>query len=147
MVKKRRLSRSYDHRGSCSAQLKHLDLLTLTESHQHTVLGMATPAVVRDNFVYNDAFFAQVDENKQHPRASVVELSSLLRPEASSTSPPKDQVGHWYQAQLLHYGLPPSKDKNTANVGLLQAINANTLSVPVHVAIVDSYVSDVAVKV
>lgn len=94
---------------------------------------MATPAVIRDNFVYNDAFFAQVDENKRHPRASVAELTSLLRPEASSTPPAKDQVGHWYQAQLLHYGLPPSKDKNTAKVRLLQAINANTLSVPAHV--------------
>ena len=94
---------------------------------------MATPAVVRDNFVYNDAFFAQVDENKRHPRASVAELTSLLRPETSSTPPVKDQVGHWYQAQLVHYGLQPSKDKNTAKVRLLQAINANTLSVPVHV--------------
>jgi hypothetical protein len=94
---------------------------------------MATPAVVRDNFVYNDTFFVQVDENKRHPRASVAELTSLLRPEASSASAAKDQVGHWYQAQLLHYGLQPSKDKNTAKVRLLQAINANTLSVPAHV--------------
>lgn len=94
---------------------------------------MATPAVIRDDFVYNDAFFAQVDGNKRHPRASVAELTSLLRPETSSTSVAKDQVGHWYQAQLLHYGLPPSKDKNTAKIRLLQAINANTLSVPAHV--------------
>jgi len=94
---------------------------------------MATPAVVRDNFVYNDAFFAQVDENKRHPRASVAELTSLLRPETSSTPPAKDQVGHWYQAQLVHYGLQPSKDKNTAKIRLLQAINANTLSVRAHV--------------
>jgi hypothetical protein len=94
---------------------------------------MATPAVVRDDFVYNDAFFVQVDDNKRHPRASVAELTSLLRPEASSASAAKDQVGHWYQAQLLHYGLQPSKDKNTAKVRLLQAINANTLSVPAHV--------------
>jgi hypothetical protein len=94
---------------------------------------MATPAVVRDNFVYNDTLFVQVDENKRHPRASVAELTSLLRPEANFNSAAKDQVGHWYQAQLLHYGLQPSKDKNTAKVRLLQAINANTLSVPAHV--------------
>ncbi|KAH0278139.1 hypothetical protein KCU91_g2679, partial [Aureobasidium melanogenum] len=74
---------------------------------------MTTPAVVRDNFVYNDVFFAQVDENKRHPRASVAELTSLLRPETSSA--------------------PPSKDQNTAKVRLLQALNANTLSVPDHV--------------
>ncbi|CAD0105903.1 unnamed protein product [Aureobasidium uvarum] len=95
---------------------------------------MTTPAVVRDNFVYNDTFFAQVDDNKRHTRASVAELTSLLRPETSSAPPAKDQVGHWYQAQLLHYGLPPSKDKNTAKVRLLQAINASTLSIPDHVA-------------
>jgi hypothetical protein len=94
---------------------------------------MATPAVVRDNFVYNDTFFVQVDGDKRHPRASVANLTSLLRPETSSAPPAKDQVGHWYQAQLLHYGLPPSKDKNTAKVRLLQAINGNSLSVPVHV--------------
>ncbi|KAG9663351.1 hypothetical protein KCU64_g1365, partial [Aureobasidium melanogenum] len=74
---------------------------------------MTTPAVVRDNFVYNDAFFAQVGDNKRHPRASVAELTSLLRPETSSALPLKDQ--------------------NTAKVRLLQAINANTLSVPDHV--------------
>ncbi|KAI5263163.1 hypothetical protein E4T47_09109 [Aureobasidium subglaciale] len=64
----------------------------------------------------------------------MAELTSLLRPETSSAPPPKDQVGHWYQAQLLHYGLPPSRDKNTAKVRLLQAINANTLTVPDNVA-------------
>ncbi|KAI4723745.1 hypothetical protein E4T49_08529 [Aureobasidium sp. EXF-10728] len=94
---------------------------------------MTTSAVIRDNFVYNDTFFAQVDDNKRHTRASVAELTSLLRPETTSAPPAKDQVGHWYNAQLLHYGLPPSKDKNTAKVRLLQAINANTLSVPDHI--------------
>ncbi|KAG9553192.1 hypothetical protein KCU71_g13335, partial [Aureobasidium melanogenum] len=73
---------------------------------------MTTPAVIRDNFVYNDVFFAQVDEKKRHPRASVAELTSLLPPETSSA--------------------PPSKDQNTAKVRLLQALNANTLSVPDH---------------
>lgn len=93
---------------------------------------MASPAVTSDKFVYNDVFLAQVDDNKRHTRASVPELTHLLRPESSS-APPKDQVGHWYQAQLLHYGLPPSKDKNTAKVRLLQAINAGKLAVPDHV--------------
>jgi hypothetical protein len=97
-------------------------------------IKMSTPAVVRGDFVYNDAFFAQVDDSKRHPRASVAELTSLLRPESSSTPAAKDQVGHWYQAQLLHYGLAPTKEKNTAKVRLLQAINAGTLAVPDHVS-------------
>ncbi|THY45720.1 hypothetical protein D6C99_06344 [Aureobasidium pullulans] len=92
------------------------------------MVRMASPAVTSDKFVYNDVFLAQVDDNKRHTRASVPELTHLLRPESSS-APPKDQ----YQAQLLHYGLPPSKDKNTAKVRLLQAINAGKLAVPDHV--------------
>jgi len=32
-------------------------------------------------------------------------------------------VGHWYEAQLRHYGLPPTKDKNAAKVRLLGALN------------------------
>ncbi|THV74702.1 hypothetical protein D6D29_08853 [Aureobasidium pullulans] len=92
------------------------------------MVRMTSPAVTRDKFVYNDVFLAQVDDNKRHTRASVPELTHLLRPESSS-APPKDQ----YQAQLLHYGLPPSKDKNTAKVRLLQAINPGTLAVPDHV--------------
>ncbi|KAG9589444.1 hypothetical protein KCU77_g9295, partial [Aureobasidium melanogenum] len=74
---------------------------------------MTTLAVVRDDFVSNDVFFAQVDQNKRHPRASVAELTFLLPPETSPA--------------------PPSKDQNTTKVRLLQALNANTLSVPDHV--------------
>jgi hypothetical protein len=36
---------------------------------------MATLAVVRDNFVYNDTLFAQVDGDKRHTRASVADLT------------------------------------------------------------------------
>ncbi|KAK5074005.1 hypothetical protein LTR64_006854 [Lithohypha guttulata] len=67
------------------------------------------------SFVYRDAFFAEVAEGKRHARASDPELRNLLLPKKGS-APPKDQVAHWYEAQLLHYGLPRTKDKNTAKV-------------------------------
>ena len=47
----------------------------------------------------------------------------------------KDQVGHWYEAQLIHYGLQRSKDKNAAKVRLQQAINQGKLKTqPPHLA-------------
>ncbi|KAK5091195.1 hypothetical protein LTR05_001375 [Lithohypha guttulata] len=81
------------------------------------------------SFVYRDAFFAEVAEGKRHARASDPELRNLLLPKKGS-APPKDQVAHWYEAQLLHYGLPRTKDKNTAKVRLMGALTSGKLSVP-----------------
>jgi hypothetical protein len=90
---------------------------------------MATPELRRGDFVYRDTLFAEVGENKRHPRASVVEIEELLLSNRGNAIS-KDNVGHWYEAQLIHYGLPRSKEKNTAKMRLLQAINQGTLSVP-----------------
>ncbi|KAL1297285.1 hypothetical protein AAFC00_004840 [Neodothiora populina] len=95
---------------------------------------MSVPEIVRGEFVFHDAFFASVGVLKRHPRASVAELTTLLRPEtAQKSNAAKDQVGHWYEAQLLHYGLPRSKDKNTAKMRLLQALNQGSLTVPANI--------------
>ena len=48
----------------------------------------------------------------------------------SKKTPGKDAFGHWYEAQLIHYGLPPSKDKARAKMRLLEALNASVLVVP-----------------
>lgn len=42
----------------------------------------------------------------------------------------KDRPGHWYEAQLIHYGLPPSKTKSTAKMRLLDALNKGNVAVP-----------------
>lgn len=89
---------------------------------------MDVAPIIRDNFVYRDTLFVNIGEGKRHPRASVTELSGLLLPAKGEA--PKDQVAHWYEAQLLHYGLPRSKDKNTAKMRLMQAINRDELKVP-----------------
>ncbi|KAF2491554.1 hypothetical protein BU16DRAFT_467962 [Lophium mytilinum] len=94
------------------------------------------PPISRDGFVYHGALYADVGNLNRHPRASITELTNMLRPKLSSsgksktTETPKDQVGHWYFAQLKHYGLPMCKDKNAAKVRLLNALNSGGLEVP-----------------
>jgi hypothetical protein len=93
------------------------------------------PPVRRSDFLYSSVLYADVGNGNHHPRATVAELAGLLRPETRSrdvrpTKDAKDPVGHWYMAQLVHYGLPPTKDKNAAKVRLLNAMNSFKLEVP-----------------
>ena len=90
---------------------------------------MAASEIRRGEFIYQDTLFVDLGSSKRHPRASPSELKDLLLPKKSGAAP-KDQVAHWYEAQLIHYGLPRSKDKNTAKVRLTNAISAKTLAVP-----------------
>lgn len=90
------------------------------------------PPVSRDGFHYNGDLYVEVGNLNRHKRASVAELTELLRPDLvkSKKTPGKDAFGHWYEAQLIHYGLPPSKDKARAKMRLLEALNASVLVVP-----------------
>ncbi|GME62924.1 hypothetical protein GTA08_BOTSDO00891 [Neofusicoccum parvum] len=89
------------------------------------------PPISRDGFVYHGQLYVDAGNLNRHPRASEAELTALLRPKKSAkAAPQKDQVGHWYVAQLNHYGLPQTKDKNAAKVRLLDALNAGRLKVP-----------------
>ncbi|KAL0263391.1 hypothetical protein SLS55_002371 [Diplodia seriata] len=90
------------------------------------------PPIERAGFVYHGQLFADAGNLNRHPRASKDELNELLRPEKAAKKP-KDQVGHWYVAQLKHYGLPHTKDKNAAKIRLLDALNTNKLKVPADV--------------
>ncbi|KAL9083348.1 MAG: hypothetical protein Q9165_008548 [Trypethelium subeluteriae] len=95
-----------------------------------------TPPVAKDGFAFaNDAFFAEATGQHRHRRAALSELQQLFRPSSSATrtSANKEPVGHWYEAQLLHYGLPPSKNKAVAKTRLLDAVNRGSLSVPEHI--------------
>ncbi|KAI7281825.1 hypothetical protein KC345_g3893 [Hortaea werneckii] len=87
-------------------------------------------SVVRGEFVYRDTLFVDVGgDGKRHPRASPSELKDLLNGKVA-----KDQVGHWYELQLIHYGLQRSKQKDTAKVLLQQALSQGKLKVPPHIA-------------
>ncbi|KAF2228711.1 hypothetical protein EV356DRAFT_457192 [Viridothelium virens] len=73
-----------------------------------------TPPVAKDGFAFaNDTFFAEATGHHRHRRAALSELQQLFHPSSSTarTSADKEPVGHWYEAQLLHYGLPPSRSK------------------------------------
>ena len=90
------------------------------------------PPVSRDGFHYNGDLYVEVGNLNRHKRASIPEITALLRPDLkkSKVTPNKDAVGHWYEAQLIHYGLPPSKDKARAKMRLLEALNNSSLVVP-----------------
>lgn len=97
------------------------------------------PPVSRDNFYYNGDLYVEVGNFNRHKRATVNEITAILRPDLRestkvSSDAIKDQVGHWYEAQLIHYGLPPSKDKARAKMRLLEALNSSKLSVPSNIA-------------
>jgi hypothetical protein len=95
----------------------------------HCNMEASAPFVVRGEFVYHDTLFVDVGGAlKRHARASTGELKTYLEGKA-----PKDQVAHWYEAQLIHYGLQRSKDKNTAKVRLQQALSQKKLAVPPHI--------------
>ncbi|KAL9106002.1 MAG: hypothetical protein Q9227_008910 [Pyrenula ochraceoflavens] len=85
----------------------------------------ATPPVSRDGFSYaNDSFYAETSNNQnRHRRATIPELHALFHPSGSMSRQDKEPVGHWYEAQLLHYGLTPSKNKAVAKSRLLDAVN------------------------
>ena len=93
------------------------------------------PPVSRGNFHYNGNLYVDVGNYNRHERATVEEVTAFLRPDLKkskkvSVDLSKDQVGHWYEAQLIHYGLPPSKDKARAKMRLLEALNQSKLIVP-----------------
>lgn len=82
--------------------------------------------------MYRDVLLVDLGQNRRHPRASAHDIKDLLMPKKGSSGPDRDQVAHWYEAQLVHYGLTRSRDKNTAKVRLMQAITAQPggLTVP-----------------
>lgn len=97
------------------------------------------PPVHRDKFLYSSMLYADAENVNHHPRASIAELTSLLRPEApkskktkapEANGPAKDPPWHYWTAQLIHYGLTSTKDKNAAKIRLLSVLNGNRLEVP-----------------
>ncbi|KAL9620817.1 MAG: hypothetical protein Q9160_004717 [Pyrenula sp. 1 TL-2023] len=61
---------------------------------------------------------------------------SLFHPKGNTTR--KDPPAHWYEAQLIHYGLPPSKNKGTAVKRLLDAVNSGNLSELKHITTLEN---------
>ena len=104
-----------------------------------------TSPIQRGNLFYNGSDLSvEVGNLNRHKQATVQEITALLRPDlkkTKSTAPvheTKDRAAHWYEAQLIHYGLPPSKEKARAKMRLLEALNTSNLQVPFAIADMES---------
>lgn len=90
----------------------------------------STAPVVVDHFASaNGDFYAESSGNNRHRRATTSELKEHFKSSGSG----KDKPAHWYEAQLIHYGLQPSKTKSVAFKRLFDASNTGKLSVPAHI--------------
>ncbi|KAK4042618.1 hypothetical protein C8A01DRAFT_44368 [Parachaetomium inaequale] len=92
------------------------------------------PPSTRDGWSYSGDFHVAASGNNRHRRATVPELKAVF----DGTDGPKDRPAHWYEAQLIHYGLPPSKTKGTAKMRLFDAVNRGNLAVPAHILKVET---------
>ena len=111
-----------------------------------------TPAITRNGFSFkDDKFYVKVGYNR-HTRKDAAELYALL----TYTPPPpaltkagkvakrqpkdthKDEEAHFYEAQLVHYGMKPLKTREPAKKRLLAGFSgANGKSLEVPKAILD----------
>ena len=93
-------------------------------------MSFAAP-VANGKFSFSvDSFYVETSGHNLHRRATVPELQTLFQPAAAGAAAPADPVGHWYEAQLLHYGIAPSKNKAVAKMRLLDAVRGGGLAVP-----------------
>ncbi|KAI0426611.1 hypothetical protein F5Y09DRAFT_345502 [Xylaria sp. FL1042] len=86
------------------------------------------PAVTRDGFSFAGDLYAEASGHNRHRRAAVSELKEHFK-----SGSDKDRPAHWFEAQLIHYGLQPSKTKSVARMRLFDAVNAGKLAVPSHI--------------
>lgn len=105
---------------------------TITPSTATAWLG--APPTTQDGFAFaNGDFYAEVSGQQRHRRATVGELK-----EHFFSGNDTDHPAHWFEAQLIHYGLKPSKSKSVARMRLFDAVNAGNLTVPGYLASLES---------
>ncbi|KAH6617297.1 hypothetical protein F5144DRAFT_596347 [Chaetomium tenue] len=92
------------------------------------------PPSARDGWSYSGDFHVEASGNNRHRRATIPELKAVF----DGTDGQKDRPAHWYEAQLIHYGLPPSKTKGTAKMRLFDAVGKGDLTVPAHIRKVEA---------
>lgn len=91
-------------------------------------MALATP-VEKDGFSYAGGdLYCQSSNFNRHRRATLPELKAHFNGKDK-----EDRPAHWYEAQLIHYGLPPSKVKGTAHKRLFDAVTKGGLSVPANI--------------
>ena len=96
------------------------------------------PPVTNGKFSFSvDSFYVSVESTNKndnlHRRAAPAEIQALYQPVVSGSQKVPDPVGHWYEAQLIHYGLTPSKTKAVSKMRLLDACKNGYLVVPLEI--------------
>ena len=86
-------------------------LALANQSSEKSNMSLMPPSV-RDGWSYSGDFHVEASGNNRHRRATIPELKAVF----DGTDGQKDRPAHWYEAQLIHYGLPPSKTKGTAKM-------------------------------
>ncbi|KAJ5513253.1 hypothetical protein N7463_002805 [Penicillium fimorum] len=87
--------------------------------------------VYHGQWSYNiDTLYATSSCGHVHPRATYSELEDIFSTALGVIRHRPDNPSHWYEAQLLHFGLPPTKYKATAKMRLMDAFQDGTLHVP-----------------
>ncbi|KAH7143432.1 hypothetical protein EDB81DRAFT_884045 [Dactylonectria macrodidyma] len=85
---------------------------------------LGAPPVAADGFAFaNGGFFTEASGQNRHRRATLGELKEHV-----SSGSDKDHPAHWFEAQLIHYGLKPSKSKSVARMRLCDAFKAGQLA-------------------
>ncbi|OQE14017.1 hypothetical protein PENFLA_c041G06745 [Penicillium flavigenum] len=77
-----------------------------------------------------DTFYVTSSSGHDHRRATYYELDDIFSTPLGDRRNRADYQDHWYEAQLLHFGLPPTKSKATAKMRLMDAFQDGTLDVP-----------------
>ncbi|KAI1656238.1 hypothetical protein F4813DRAFT_364762 [Daldinia decipiens] len=95
-------------------------------------MSLASPTS-KDGFSYAGDLFAEASGHNRHRRATVAELKDHFK-----SGSEKDHPAHWFEAQLIHYGLQVSKTKAVARMRLFDAVNAGNLSIPAHIQKLES---------
>lgn len=95
---------------------------------------VGAPPVSEGAFAFaNGDFFVEASGQNRHRRATPQELKTHF-----TSGNDKDHPAHWFEAQLIHYGLQPSKTKSVARMRLLDAVNAGGLKVPADVTRIEA---------
>jgi hypothetical protein len=87
-----------------------------------------------------DSFYVETSAHQVHRRATIPEIQALFHSSHQQQQQQRgaDPTGHWYEAQLLHYGLRPSKTKAVAKQRLLDAVNGGKLAVPTDIVKIEA---------
>ncbi|KAJ6049755.1 DNA-repair protein UmuC-like N-terminal [Penicillium canescens] len=93
--------------------------------------------VSHGKFSYDvDTFYVEASGHL-HRRAIPAELRAIFNASIPDRNQRPDHPAHWFEAQLLHYGLSPSKVKATAKMRLLDAIQDDILEVPIELVLME----------